>query len=426
MIRSKRQYPLYFIGLSLLLHLLFVYLARPPAPSTQARLFQQTRTTFFDPFKPFYSSKPYQPPTKMERLPAPAPTLSPEQAELLNIPLADLAPTLPPLPNLPDTILVPGKSEFHAPMTIMPDLNALADSALQRKIEARETFARVYFGDADTTDEESRRRRRAEAIVERAIREMGGRAALLAIQKMHARVWLEAWEHVEERRDGRIIHNVGTYLYPIVTWQYHGFDYYINKPIAIKPSFDPSVPNQAYLTRNPAISRDRFYRLFEHRWLFFDTRLRELRQHGEVARWHFLDRFLGSGIILDYIGTESFDRQITEVIRVDDRRYGHYFEAFFSQRSGLLLATREGLVAAERHRYIRRYNMQSPTWTTTFSKYRPVQNVLYPHRLTRSGPSCPHCLGAAQRSNSTVEITIQMQIAFNGEEPTIAAPDLQY
>ena len=426
MTRNKRQYVFYFFALSLLLHLLFVYLARLPAPAPQARIFYQQRTTFFDPIKPYRSAKPYQPPTEMQRIAAPTPTLSPEEAELLNIPLADLAPTLPPLPDLPDTILVPGKSTFRAPTVALADLNAIADSALQQKIEARETFARIYFDDADTTDEESRNRRRAEAIVERAIRAMGGRAALLAITQMRARVWLEAWENVIEQRPAPIILNVSTYLYPIAAWQYRGFDFYTNKPITVKPSFDPNIPNPPYLTYNPAISRDRYYRLFEHRWLFFGPRLRTLRQQGEVARWHFLDRFLGDGIILGYIGTEHIDRQATDVIRVDDRRYGHYFEAFFSRETGLLSATREGLVLAERHRYIRRYKMRPPTWTTTYTKYRPVHNALFPHRLTRSGPSCPHCLGQAQRSNRTVEVTIQLQLAANGDEPTIESPDLEY
>lgn len=351
---KNHRYLLYFFALSLLLHLLFVYLARLPAPMPQTRLFYQPRTTFFDPIQPFHSTKPYQPPTKMERLPAPLPTLSPEQAALLDIPLAALAPVLPPLPDLPDTILVPQKGEFRA------------------------------------------------------------------------RVWLEAWEHVEKRRDRRIIHNVGTYLYPIATWQYRGFDFYTNKSIRVQPSFDPNKPNPAYLIRNPAISRDRFYRLFEHRWLFFDARRRELRQQGEVARWHFIDRFLGHGIVLDYIGTEPFDRQITQVVRVDDRRYGHYFEAFFSQKTGLLVATREGLVSAEQRRYTRRYQMQPPIWSTTYTKYRPVQGVLFPHRLTRSGPSCPHCLGQSRRNSRTVEVTIQLQMAFNGEDPVLEAPDLEY
>ena len=389
-------------------------------------MFYRPRTTFFDPIQPFYSAKPYQPPTEMERLPAPTPTLSPEQAALLDIPLAALAPALPPLPDLPDTILVPQKGEFRAPLTALPDLNALADSALAQKITERETFARIYFDDADTTDAQSRRRRQAEAIVERAIRAMGGRQALLALKEFRARVWLEAWEHVEQRLYERIIHNVGSYLYPIATWHYRGFDFYTNKFIAIKPSFDPDKPNPIYLTRNPAISRDHFYRLFEHRWLFFDARRRQLRQQGEVARWHFIARFLGHGTVLDYIGAESFDRRMVEVIRVDDRRYGHYFEAFFSQKTGLLVATRAGLVSAEQQRYNHRYQMQPPVWTTTYTKYRPIQNLLFPHRLTRSGPSCPHCLGQSRRSNRTVEVTIQLQMAFNGKEPILEVPDLEY
>ena len=426
MIRKPYRYLSYFFALSLLLHLLLVYLSRPPAPSTQVRLFYQQRTTFFDPIQPFHAAKPYQPPTKMERIQAPEPTRSPEEAAVFTIPLAALLIPLPPLPDLPDTILAPCKADFQAPATPMPDLADLADRALRQKIAERETYARMYFDDADTTDEESRRRRRAEAIVERAIGAMGGRQALLAMGELRARVWLEAWEHVIRRLDRTIVHNVDTYLYPIVTWQYRGFDFFHHKSIQVKPSFDPDQPNPTYLTRNPAISQDRFRRLFEHRWLFLSGGLQTLRQQGEVARWHFVERFLGHGVVLDYIGAEHFDRQMTEVIRVDDRRYGHFFEAFFSQRTGLLIGTREGLVSAERRRYGQKYQMQPPVWTTTYTKHRPVQGLVLPHRLTRSGPSCPHCQGASCRSNGSVVLTIQLQIALNGREPDPAPPDLEY
>ena len=70
--------------------------------------------------------------------------------------------------------------------------------------------------------------------------------------------------------------------------------------------------------------------------------------------------------------------------------------------------------------------MQPPVWTTTYTKYRPIQNLLCPHRLTHSGPSGPHCLGQSRRSNRTVEVTIQLQMAFNGKEPILEVPDLEY
>ena len=176
------------------------------------------------------------------------------------------------------------------------------------------------------------------------------------------------------------------------------------------------------MAHNPAISRDQYARLFEYRWFFFSDRQRQMRLEGEASRWNFIDRFFDDGIILHHIGAENFAGQMADIIRVDDRRYGHLFEAFFARRSGLLLGVREGLSPAEAEDYRQNYQKSPPIWTTTYSKYRRVQGVLTPHRLVRTGPPCPHCLG---RSEQEIRSIIQLHIAYNGQAPEPEPPTLE-
>jgi hypothetical protein len=364
----------------------------------------------------------------MERLPAPELPPSPASLPLPDIPLAALPSLLPPLPEPVDTISVPTKPDFRAPQTPLPDLDELALEAVRKLATERQVYARLYLADADTTDQASQRRRRAEQVVERAIRAMGGRPALLALKEMRARIWIEAWEHVLPPMPKRppIVSNVGTYLYPVATWHFKGWHTFVNRRVQVKFSFDPKVPNENYTSYNPAITLDRYLRLFEHRWLFFAEQPRLLPLQGEATRWHFIDRFLGEGVVLYYLGEEIFQDQPVDVIRVDDRRYGHFLEAFFSRSTGLLVATREGLFPTEQQRYLQQYQMPPPTWNTLHTKYRTVQGVLVPHRLTRSGPSCPQCGGVMRRSNRTIEVTIQLKIAYNGQELESSAPNLEH
>ena len=127
--------------------------------------------------------------------------------------------------------------------------------------------------------------------------------------------------------------------------------------------------------------------------------------------------------MLHYIGSKPFAGQNVDAIRVDDRRYGHFFEAFFAQKSGLLLGVREGLTPGEAAAYKRRYQKRPPTWTTIYTKYKRVSGVLTPHRLTRLGPECPHCYGPDKRA---VQLSIQLKIAYGEDEPDPTPPDLEY
>ena len=196
-------------------------------------------------------------------------------------------------------------------------------------------------------------------------------------------------------------------LFRSVEWDY-GFSrdasaHFSARPIQID-RYDP------LLERNPAISLRRFAQLFQYRWLFLKESARALRLDGEVERWHFLDRFLGYGIVLHYVGQEPFAGQQAEVVRVDDRRYGHLLEAYFARASGLLLGVREGLTDGEAQAYRAQYQKRSPSWTTTYEKYKRVCGVLEPHRISRSGPACAHCYG---REQPDIQISVQLQIACN-------------
>jgi len=411
-----------FFGISLLLHLLLLLLPAPPKKIHTVQRFHVQRIPYLERLQPFLAGRPRLPGRRMERLRAPGFSELPDLS-FPEIPIARLPAV--PLPTPGERLPAPAKPpEFQHPELVMPDLNELAVEAVRKVAEEYEQFARIHRFDPDTTDVDSESRRRARHIVERAIDAMGGRDSLLAIKEMRAKVWIEASEHVTEGRPPQV-RWMKPYAYPIATWRYKGWDTFVNKPVPEQAPMDPETPNEGYLSRNPLISKSRYFRLFGHRWLFFPFQARDLREQGEVARWHFIDRFLGEGIVLAYIGAEQFQDQPVEVIRVNDRQYGHYFEAFFSKGTGLLLATREGLTYTEQRRYWQQYQQTPPVWTTVYGRYKPVQGVLTPHRMTRTGPSCPDCKGAARRVNRTVQVTVRLNIAYNGQEPDASTPDLK-
>ena len=406
-----------FAAFSLLLHLLGLWLLKPPPPQEQARLFLATHSTFFDPFRPYKAQRPFSPQRALQRI---------ESSPLLSILPPDLTlekpavtPSFAPIPSADpaDSILAPCKGEFAIQATVMPHLDTLALAAEAQRRNERERYARLDLGDADTTDAESQRRRRARAIVERAIAVMGGRERFSSIVEMRAHVWIEAWEHVIEFPPPPHVINIGNYVYPIEEWHYNRSGQFASHSLQMQGS------NLPQLAHNPAINRRLYTRLFSYRWLFLEQRAKEQRLEGEIARWHFIDRFFGDGTVLHYIDSEVFAGQDADAIRVDDRRYGHFLEDFFAQKSGLLLGVREGLTPGEAAAYKRKYQKRPPTWTTIYTKYKRVSGVLTPHRLTRSGPECPHCYGPAKRD---VQLSIQLQIAYGEDEPDPTQHDLEY
>ena len=85
-----------------------------------------------------------------------------------------------------------------------------------------------------------------------------------------------------------------------------------------------------------------------------------MRHRGEEVRWHFIDRFLGEGVALDYLGQErSRDGTCYEVLLVDDRKFGHYFEALFDCRT-VLLADDQRKADASRRAMVQRKPILGP------------------------------------------------------------------
>ena len=411
----------FFVVLSLVVHAFVAWWART-SPDLDRPLFFAARSTFFEPFKRLEAQRPSMPVQPMERVdeegakaapppdwvpqaPAPVDTVRPPQARTLS-----------------DALLNPQKEDFKAGRTADLDLDSLTLAADIRSREALEQYARLYMADADTTDVESQQRRQARQIVERAIRVMGGRERLRALRTKRVRVWVEAWEHVIEFPPPPRVLNLGAYVYPAVEWDYRFTRDARAEFRSESVEMDKANPLRA---RNPSISLRSFASLFQYRWLFFrsiDQQIYAKRLEGEVERWHFLDRFLGDGIVLHHLGQHSFAGQQADVVRVDDRRYGHLLNAYFARARGLLLGVREGLIASEGASYSARYQKRPPLWTTVYEKYKRVCGVLQPHRIRRTGPACPHCYG---REESEVIASVQLQVACNEKDLGDETPTLE-
>ena len=188
---------------------------------------------------------------------------------------------------------------------------------------------------------------------------MGGVAALARITRLQKRVWVEAHEHVTGRRT--IPKKM--FLYPVETWHASGLDSHDKRPVPIQVSFDPDRPNAEYQVYNPARTLEKYGRLIAsvwHSWPLLPDETMELRRRGRKTRWHFLDRYLGEGVGLEYLGREQLQRdparKITgrarvDVVEVRDYEFGTYLQASFDVETGLLVATREGLNPAEEEWY---------------------------------------------------------------------------
>jgi hypothetical protein len=299
----------------------------------------------------------------------------------------------------------------------VPDLNEMALRAMREQIIVREQYARLYLPDANKTDDESQNEQRARAIVLRAIKAMGGRDLLDGLTDMHVRVWVEATEHVR----GSFIRNVALYAYPVAQWHFVGSEF-TSEPINVTISLDPRHPNLPYVFRNPQMSMMRYGFLFDYRWSMLDRASRQLRERGEFSRWRFQDRFLGEAVALAYLGQEIFDREAVDVILVDDHKFGHYFEAGFSRKNGLLLYVREGLTETEGRAVRARQQkrelggaQESPVFLTQYREYTEVQGVLTPLYLKRS---CARCgMGGA-----SVRANIRLAVGYNGQQPSSEPP----
>ncbi len=408
--------------LSALLHLAVVLLT-PSTPDPQSAfevVFRQPpralETRAFDPTRPALSER------QMQRLVVEAalPQLAEEQVESPR--LGEIAEQLPPevradMAHLEKRLRIERSGDV--------DIDSLLLAHLAADENFREDYVRFPLANMGAD------RDQALKVIERAIEAMGGRKRLLAIRAMSAMVWIEATVRELERpvcQGGVCLTAVPVtpYLYPVATWHYEGWgDRAVSKKerYKVEVSFDPAVPNPSYVSKNPGRERGIFEDLFNDRWRRYRDALppdlAALRDRGEAVRWHFIDRFMGEGVALDYLGQErSRDGTCYEVVLVDDRKFGHYFEALFDCGTALLAKTREKLTPKE-EQWFRQANPDflPPTWSTAYNSYQEVQGVLTPHCWERTlemlgGPT-------SQRFSTS---HIHLQWAYNGAELSTAEP----
>ena len=395
--------------LSALLHIAVVLLTPStpdPQPAFQVVFRPPPRaleTRPFDPAKPALRER------QMQRLVVKStlPQFAQESTE--SAPLGEIAEQLPPEAR-DDMAHLAKRMRIEWSDYVSIDSLLLA----RRAAEDREGYVRFPLPNTGAG------RDRALEVIERAIEAMGGMKRLLAIRAMSAMVWIES-DSKEIERGGVVLTviPVTPYLYPVATWHwyYEGWGeraVFKKERYKAEVSFDPAVPNPSYVSKNPKRARRIFEALFDDRWGRYKGNLppdlATMRHRGEEVRWHFVDRFISEDVALDYLGQErSRDGTCYEVVLVDDRKFGHYFEALFDCRAALLAMTREKLTPQE-EQWFRQANPQvhPPTWITVYDRYQEVQGVLTPHHW--------------KRAQGRDAISVYLQWAYNGEEPSTAEP----
>ena len=403
-----------FFVLSAALHLLLLWIV-PPGRDTAGLKVQVLRLpppVLVMP-KPaaFTADSPRLLQHRLERLELPAGPESPDPPESIpEVVGVGKLPIITPFAELAiDTIEVAAKArEFQAPPVEMPDLNELALRAVRERAKQAEQYVRFRVAAVTPGTAAYKSRQRAEEIVERAIAAMGGRRALASIKGARVKMSIEAWDH----RTGREVLQVKPYLHPVSNRHYKGWGEVTD--ISLEEKREQAVAaDRGGGMRNPAESLSRYYRLFNLRWDFLTPASRQSRQMGEMRRWHFIDRFFGDGVVLRYIQPERFRDRLTDVIRVDDTLYGNYYDALFSRSTGLLVATRDGLTAAEQRDYRQKYHRRSPVWTTSYEDYEAVQGILTPHRIERTGPNCPSCRIVDARTGRSVKVITYTETTYD-------------
>ena len=218
-------------------------------------------------------------------------------------------------------------------------------------------------------------RDRAREIVEKSIVAMGGRDALLKIKTMQTKVWIKAHEHVKRLRRPKIVINVGPYYYPVEIWKNDKWMASSSKPYNVNISLDEKV--ESYHIRNPLESLGKYHSLF--------------RDQLSFKRWHYIDRFLGEGVIIEYIQDEKMSDIEVSTILVDDRKHGDYFLAHFNKKSSLLFSTTQPT-----------NSKKYPMVKTFYRRYTAIENVLTPTQI--------------ERIAFNMRISLFLQIAYNDSQ----------
>ena len=220
-------------------------------------------------------------------------------------------------------------------------------------------------------------RDKAREIVEKSIVAMGGRDALLKIKTMKTKVWIKAHEHVEVvYKNTKVVMNVDSYYYPVEIWENDKWMESSSKPYNIKVSLDEKV--ESYHIRDPLISLGKYHALF--------------REQLSFKRWHYIDRFLGEGVIIEYIQDEKMNDIEVSTILVDDRKHGDYFLAHFNKKSNLLFSTTQPT-----------NSKAYPMIKTFYRRYVAIEDVLTPTQIERI-------------LSGNMRISLFLQIAYNGSQ----------
>lgn len=294
------------------------------------------------PTDPFKSTPPVFPLTQLERMISGQPPADPlADAETID--------QITPLGETPDSILAlraprfmgEKSAEFEAVRDTFISLEDLFLEMEHQRAEEKADYARLWMPDADTTDADSRNRKKAEEIVNRAIEAMGGMDRLLQVRDIHTEIeiynprdflWISSGE--------RLFYQGRKFMENLLGGQTRGYD-----------------GERAWAYRY-GISRPAHTELLKR----------------QAERWDFISRFKGEGIVLHYLrevtlaGGESAHVIIGEsahVIQVDDRKYGVLREAYFSPTSHLLIAEKQHGVL------------------TRVQEYRTVDGIKTPYEVQR-------------------------------------------
>ena len=333
---SRRRRPQLAIAASLIIHLLAISAYQRWATDEVARLLRPVQMQPMpamdepDRFRP--SAPGRLPRAAMERLRS--------ETELPPLPTTPLlSGDEPPLPDLhelsartDDALTARGKKSLPREQELV-DRDAMMMEAIRRKKAQRDRRWLLALPDADTTDQESRTRGIAEAIIDSAIVAMGGLERLQAVTDKTVQVWFY------DSRGGRWKRSEKRYY-----WRGLRFREDIQRAIA--RGFDGS---RSWYSR-------------------FGLSLPAPDLRREAERWDFLSLYKEDGILLQYLG-RSPGSKAEHVIRVTDIAHGRQWEAFFDPRSHLLAAIREGQRLTE------------------YKEYRQVGDILMPYELwVQSGP----------------------------------------
>jgi len=264
-----------------------------------------------------------------ERIESEAPRPEEEAWEDRNV--EELPPDVPPT-SLGTWGLFGEKGEEYAGQVDSTlSMNEMDREAMRRRLEELARYRRRWLPDADSTDEESRRRRLAEEIVDRAIEAMGGLERMQGLR--NKRVEESRWDLRRKKwTSAREVHYAEgrKFMEEAGGGRMRGFD-------------GESAWAYVYGMPVPAGRGD---------------------MERRAERWDFLSQYKGHEILLDYVRAEELPGgRIADRILVEDLKYGSFREAIFARDNHLLVATVENGARKE------------------VQEYREMKGVLTPYEI---------------------------------------------